>query len=126
MSGRVHQCHRSGGAVDAHLIGVNQSIPSITSNLGDSMGTRVAGNLTPCIEISRPLYITFVLSMEPGDCTTIILSKSEGENLCMVAKFREIKEWEAPESNRITAGMLLTENIPRTISGASHTSSAEM
>jgi hypothetical protein len=64
--------------------------------------------------------------MDPGDCTTIILSKSEVENLCMVAKFREIKEWEAPESNKITAGMLLIGNIPRTTSGASQTSSAEM
>jgi hypothetical protein len=56
----------------------------------------------------------------------MILSKSEGEDLCKVAKFHEINEWEAPESNKITAGMLLTENIPRTISGASQTSSAEM
>jgi hypothetical protein len=96
------------------------------SSPGDSMATRVAGNLTPWIEISRPLYIIFVLSIEPGDCTTMILSKSEGENLCKVAKLREINEWEALESNKIIAGMSLTENIPRTMSGASQTSSAEM
>jgi hypothetical protein len=90
------------------------------------MATRVARNLTLCIRISRSLYITFVLSMEPGDCTTMILSKREGKNLCMVAKLREINEWEAPESNKIITGMSLTENIPRTTSGASRASSAEI
>jgi hypothetical protein len=55
----------------------------------------------------------------------MILSKSEGENLCKVAKLREINEWEALESNKIIAGTLLIENIPRTMSGASQTSSAE-
>jgi hypothetical protein len=90
------------------------------------MATSVAGNLTPCIEISRPLYIRFVLSREPGDCTTIILSKSEGGNLCKVEKHREINKWEAPESNKITTGMSLIENIPRTTPGASHASSAEI
>jgi hypothetical protein len=90
------------------------------------MATSVAGNFTPCIEISRPLYIRFVRSREPGDCTTMILSKSEGESLCKVAKLRKINEWEAPESNKIIAGMSLTENIPRTTSGASHASSMEI
>jgi len=54
------------------------------------------------------------------------LSKSDGEKLCEVAKLREINEWEAPESNKITAGMLLIGNIPRTTSGVSQTSPAEM
>jgi hypothetical protein len=29
------------------------------------------------------------------------------------------KEWDAPESNRTVAGIELTGNVPRTISGAS-------
>jgi hypothetical protein len=90
------------------------------------MAMSVARNLTPCIEISRPLYIRFVLSREPGDCTTMILPKIKGESLCKVAKLHKINEWEAPESNKITAGMSLTENIPRTTSGASQASSAEI
>jgi hypothetical protein len=64
--------------------------------------------------------------MEPGDCITMILSKTDGEKLCELAKLREMNEWEAPESNKISAGMSLTLNIPSTMSGASHTSSTEM
>ena len=90
------------------------------------MAMRAARNLIPGIKISRSLYIRLVLCREPGDCTTMILSKSEGENLCKVAKLREINEWEAPESNKITAGMSLIENIPRTTSGASQASSVEI
>jgi hypothetical protein len=56
----------------------------------------------------------------------MILSKTDGERLCELAKLREMNEWEAPESNKISAGMSLTVNIPSTMSGASHTSSAEM
>jgi hypothetical protein len=56
----------------------------------------------------------------------MILSESEGGNLCKVAKLHEINEWEAPESNKITAGISLTENIPRTTSGASQASLAEI
>jgi hypothetical protein len=37
-----------------------------------------------------------------------------------------MKEWEALESNKMVADMLLTENIPMTTSGASRSSLAEM
>lgn len=53
-------------------------------------------------------------SIDPGDCTTKILSNRENRKLFLVAKLCYMKEWEAPESNKITAGLLLIENIPRT------------
>ena len=90
------------------------------------MAISAAGKVTPRIRISRSRYTRFVLCMEPGDCTTMILSNNEGENWCMAAKLLEINEWEAPESNKTIAGMLLTENIPLTTSRASHASSAEI
>jgi hypothetical protein len=54
---------------------VNQSIPKIISNVGDSMDTRDVGKITPLIDISNPQHTIFVLSLDPGDCTTITLSK---------------------------------------------------
>ena len=83
------------------------------------------GKQTPLILTSRLRQTRLLLIKDPGVCTSIFLPKSEQGNLFWATKLREIKEWEAPESNKITAGMLLTENIPMTTSGFSWATSAE-
>ena len=98
---------------------VNQFMPRMTSNLLESMIINDVGNLTPLMSISKFQQTRLLLSMDPRDCTSMCFPKIEQEKLFWEAKLREIKEWEAPESNKITAGMLLTENIPMTISGFS-------
>jgi hypothetical protein len=47
-----------------------------------------------------------------------------GSNFPLVTKFSVMKEWDAPESNSTLAGVELTRNVPRTMSGASAASSA--
>ena len=97
----------------------------MTSSLSDLMTTSVAGNMTPRFRISKSRHAKSVLSMDPGDCTIILFSRIEQENLFWATKLCEIKEWEAPKSNKIITGMLLTGNIPMTTSGFSWASSAE-
>ena len=95
------------------------------SNLGDSMIIKEVGKRTPLISISKVRQTILLLSKDPGDCTSIFFLKSEQGNLFWATKLHEIKEWEAPESNKIIAGMLLIGNIPMTTSGSSRASSAE-
>ena len=96
------------------------------SSLTDSITIKEAGKWTPLIFISRLQQTILLLSKDPGDCTSIYLLKIEQGNLFWATKLYEIKEWEAPESNKIMAGMLLTENIPMMTSGFSWASSAEI
>ena len=83
------------------------------------------GKQTPLTLTSRLRQARLLLIKDPGVCTSIFLPKSEQGNLIWAIKLQEIKEWEAPESNKITAGMLLTENIPMTTSGFSWASSTK-
>ena len=101
-------------------------MPRMTSNLLESMIINEVGNLTPLMSISKFWQTRLLLSRDPGDCTSMCFPKIEQGKVFWEAKLREIKEWEAPESNKITAGMLLTRNIPMTTSGSSWASSAEM
>ena len=101
-------------------------MPRMTSNLLESMIINDVGNLTPLMSISKFRQTRLLLSRDPGDCTSMCFPKIEQDRLFWEAKLREIKEWEAPESNKITAGMLLMRNIPMMTSGTSWASSAEM
>jgi hypothetical protein len=60
-----------------------------------------------------------------GIWTSIVLDIMVGSSFPFVTKFLVTKEWDAPESNNTLAGVELTINVPRTISGASAASSAE-
>ena len=104
---------------------VNQFIPKIISNLADSMITKEDGKMTPLISIFKLRQTRLLLSKDSGDCTSIFFLKIKQGNLFWATKLCEIKEWEAPESNKIIAGMLLTGNIPMKTSGSSWASSAE-
>ena len=73
------------------------------------MSIKEVGKLIPLILISKLRHTTLLLIKDPGVCTSIFLPKREQENLFWATKLQEIKEWEAPESNKITAGMLLIE-----------------
>ena len=69
--------------------------------------TAVAGELEliPVVSEFPDVFQTrLLLIKDPGDCTSIFLPKSEQGNLFWATKLREIKEWEAPESNKITPG----------------------
>jgi hypothetical protein len=47
-----------------------------------------------------------------------------GSNFPFLTKFSVTKEWDALKSNSTLAGVELTRNVPRTMSGASAASSA--
>lgn len=87
---------------------------------------RLAGNTMLFIRISMSWHAIFVLSIEPGVFTTMILSSMQMEKMFVVAKFQEMNKSEAPESKKITVDMLFIGNIQRTTSGDSQASSTEM
>ena len=90
------------------------------------MTIKDVGKLTPLISISKFQHPRLLLSKDLGDCASIFFPKIKQGNLFWAAKLREIKEWEALESNKIMAGMLLIGSIPMMTSGSSWDSSAEI
>ena len=67
-----------------------------------------------------------VFISEAGVCITKRWSKGETDNRCFAAKLLEINEWEAPESNNMSAGLVFIVHVPSTTSESSRASSAEM
>jgi hypothetical protein len=86
---------------------------------------RLALNDFPWKSTGTSRQFLLVFMTDPGIWTSIVLGIMVGSNFPFVTKFSVTKEWDAPESNITLAGVKLTRNIPRTISGASAASSAE-
>jgi hypothetical protein len=85
---------------------------------------RLALNDSPWISIGTSMQFLLVFMTNPGIWTSIALGIIVGSNFPFAMKFSVMKEWDAPESNSTLAGVELTRNVPRTMSGASAASSA--
>jgi hypothetical protein len=63
-------------------------------------------------------HICFVLNSPPGELTSIVCFIIDTGRWYFATNVDDIKEWNAPESNKIVSGCELVKNIPNTTAWA--------
>jgi hypothetical protein len=77
---------------------------------------RFARKPTPLVVIQTAEHICCVLMSPPGELTSMGCFIIDMGRWCFATNADDIKEWDAPESNKIVAGCELVKNIPSTTS----------
>ena len=97
----------------------NHSIPRMRSILDIFKTMGGTWNSRPSISTGT-LRLTMVVRHWPaGVCTTSGLFISSNLRPCMDAKSSDMKECDAPESNKTEVGAELTRRVPNTVAGRS-------
>jgi hypothetical protein len=96
---------------------VNQSISRITSIPWEFSTTRLVGNATPLRIIGMLITSKWHGIWHPGDLVRSGFFNATVGISWVSTKYKEIKEWEAPESKSMVARKDWTRNSPNTTSG---------
>src|SRR4051812_47374782 len=100
------------------LCALSQSIPRMTSMVVTLRTMSDAGNTNPPISIWLFWAIIEVSQLDPGELTTIGGYMFSNGKSYLRANASDMKECDAPESNRTEAGTELTGRVPITIVGS--------
>jgi hypothetical protein len=102
---------------------LNQSIPRMMYMPLESKMMRFAKKSTPLMVILIVGYICFVLISPPGELTSMVCFIIDMGKWYFATNVDDIKERDAPESNKTVAGCELVKSIPSTTSLACWASS---
>jgi hypothetical protein len=95
---------------------LNQSMPRIISMPWESMMMRFEKKSTPLMAILIVSHIFLVFISPLGELTIMVYFMMVVCRLCFGTNFDDMKECDAPESNKIIAGCEFARNIPNTTS----------
>src|SRR4051812_41368557 len=94
----------------------SQSIPRMISMSKRGKTTRDEEKITPWIQISTSGILPEDCILDPGEAIARGVGNLSLGRSRYLEKPSDMKEWEAPESNRTVAGTEHTSNLPSTIS----------